>query len=91
MQLSSGNIQLEYKEQEVSRLRGELDSLQTSLDTTNRKLSEATKELTHEREGHNRAVHKLSSEVDQGSSHVQKLEKALEQCQGVLVSLIVML
>lgn len=84
VQLSSGNIQLEYKEQEVSRLRGELDSLQTSLDTTNRKLSEATKELTHEREGHNRAVHKLSSEVDQGSSHVQKLEKALEQCQGEL-------
>ena len=82
VQLDSCRLQVEHSEEESERLRGELRQAQALLRVAEQGREEAEEQLQLERDGHTHAVQRLSSEVDQGTSHMAQMEKSLEQCQG---------
>lgn len=82
VQLDSCRLQVEHSEEESERLRGELHQAQALLRVAEQGREEAEEQLQLERDGHTHAVQRLSSEVDQGTSHMAQMEKSLEQCQG---------
>ena len=82
VQLDSCRLQVEQSKEESERLRGELRQAQALLRVAEQGQEEAEERLCAERDGHTHTVQRLSSEVDQGSSHMAQMEKSLEQCQG---------